>query len=129
MPRRAQISSASAGWARPLKTFSGPYKRADYSERMLRFGDPAIFHASLSHPDIDRDCCRRGAISPLACDAAVGAMAASRRRGGIPLTRDPRPDSLLDLVGTPADRARAAARERIVVLRPRRDRLLPYPPC
>src|SRR5258708_542275 len=26
----AQISCASAGWERPVKTFSGPYKRADY---------------------------------------------------------------------------------------------------
>src|SRR6266446_3116320 len=28
-PRRAQISCASAGWERPVKTFSGPYKAGE----------------------------------------------------------------------------------------------------
>src|SRR5438067_10450990 len=53
MPRRAQISSASAGWARPLKTFSGPYKRADYSERPPRIAaDSPCYDSTTRRPSM-----------------------------------------------------------------------------
>src|ERR1051326_2221126 len=63
-------------------------------------------------------CRRLRALPAVARGHALGALAPARRGRRIPRPRDPWPSAFLDLVGAPAGRAVAAARQRLLGLRP-----------